>query len=104
MAPQKPTFPPSFDPDYPEIIIRGLARMIPALSVYCGQGGDVYVDGGYYCKARDNRPLIGPLPIDGAYVVGALSGYGVMGSQAAGELLAAHVTEISLPDYAPALR
>jgi hypothetical protein len=25
-----------------------------------------------------------------------------MGSQAAGELLAAHVTEISLPDYAPA--
>ncbi|HCQ02973.1 MAG TPA: FAD-dependent oxidoreductase [Candidatus Latescibacteria bacterium] len=102
IAPQEPTFPPSFDPDYPEIIIRGLARMIPALSVYFGQGGDVYVDGGYYCKARDNRPLIGPLPINGAYVVGGLSGYGVMGSQAAGELLAAHVTEISLPDYAPA--
>ncbi|MDE0095545.1 MAG: FAD-dependent oxidoreductase, partial [Gammaproteobacteria bacterium] len=47
-----------------------------------------------------NRPLIGPLPVEGAYIAGALSGYGVMGSQAAGELIAAHVTGASLPDYA----
>jgi len=26
----------------------------------------------------ENRPLIGKLPIEGAYVVGALSGFGVM--------------------------
>jgi glycine/D-amino acid oxidase-like deaminating enzyme len=61
------------------------------------------VDGGYYCKTRENRPLIGPLPIEGAYVIGALSGFGIMGSQAAGELLAAHVTGGDLPDYASAL-
>jgi sarcosine oxidase, subunit beta len=46
--------------------------------------------------------LIGPLPVDGAFVIGALSGYGVMAALAAGELLAAHVTGSALPDYAPA--
>jgi glycine/D-amino acid oxidase-like deaminating enzyme len=61
------------------------------------------VDGGYYCKPGENRPLIGPLPIEGAYIFGALSGYGIMASQAGGELLAAHITGSVLPDYAPAL-
>lgn len=102
ISPQAPVFPPSFDADYPEIIIRGLARMIPGLSAYFGQGNRAFTDGGYYCKARDNRPLIGPLPIEGAYVVGGLSGYGVMASQAAGELAAAHIVGDTLPDYAPA--
>jgi glycine/D-amino acid oxidase-like deaminating enzyme len=61
------------------------------------------VDGGYYTKTPENRPLVGPLPIDGAYVIGALSGYGVMASQAAAELLATHVTGGPLPAYAAAL-
>jgi sarcosine oxidase, subunit beta len=93
--------PPPFDPAYPEIVLRGLARMVPALSAYFGQMGKPWVDGGYYCKTRENRPLIGPLPVDGAYVIGALSGYGIMASQAAGELLAAHVSGGSPPVYAP---
>ncbi len=100
--PQEPVWPPTFDRYLPEVLLRGLARMIPGLSAYFGQGKQAFVDGGYYCKTRENRPLIGPLPIEGAYVIGALSGYGVMASQAAGELLAAHVTGGELPDYAPA--
>jgi sarcosine oxidase, subunit beta len=99
---EEPVFPPSFDQYYPEILLRGLSRMIPKLASYFGEGGRAYVDGGYYCKTPENRPLIGPLPIDGAYVVGALSGFGVMASQAAGELLAAHVTGGDLPEYARA--
>ena len=99
---QEPVWPPTFDPHYPEVLLRGLAWMIPGLSAYFGRGRQAYVDGGYYCKTRENRPLIGPLPIEGAYVIGALSGYGIMGSQAAGELLAAHVTGGLLPEYAPA--
>jgi glycine/D-amino acid oxidase-like deaminating enzyme len=101
---QEPVWPPTFDAYYPEVLLRGLARMIPGLSAYFGQGGSAYVDGGYYCKTRENRPLIGPLPIKGAYVIGALSGYGIMGSQAAGELLAAQVTGANLPDYALAFQ
>ena len=34
--------------------------------------------------------------------MGALSGFGVMATCAAGELLAAHVTGAALPGYAPA--
>jgi len=41
------------------------------------------------------------LPISGVYVIGALSGYGIMSSQAAGELLAVHVLGEKLPSYAP---
>ena len=102
IEPQAPTWPPTFDPDYPEILIRGLARMIPGLSAYFGHGSRAYADGGYYCKTQENRPLIGPLPVEGAYVIGGLSGYGIMTSQAAGDLLAAHITGGELPGYAPA--
>ena len=48
------------------------------------------------------RGLVGPLPVDGAFVIGALSGSGIMSSHVAAELLAAHVTNTTLPDYAPA--
>ena len=69
-------------------------------SAYYGMGSRALVDGGYYCKTEENRPVIGPLPVEGAYVLGALSGYGVMGSHAGAELLAAHLTSNRLPDYA----
>lgn len=102
VAPREAVFPPAFDPSYPVIVLRGLARMIPAMRAYFDTADALPVDGGYYCKTPDNRPLIGPLPIEGAYIAGALSGYGVMGSQAAGELVAGHVTGEALPDYAKA--
>jgi glycine/D-amino acid oxidase-like deaminating enzyme len=104
LEPQEPVFPPSFDPFYPEVVLRGLTRMVPALATYLG-GGRMrrpYVDGGYYCKTRENRPLIGPTPVAGNYLLCGLSGFGIMASQSAAELLAAHVTGEALPDYAPA--
>lgn len=91
---------PTFPAQSAEIILRGLARMIPAAKVYFGRGQEAFVDGGYYCKTRENRPLIGPLPIQGAYIMGALSGYGIMASQGAAELLCAHILGTPLPDYA----
>lgn len=92
---------PQFDPYFGEILMRGIAKLFPALTRYFNQSSRAYVDGGYYCKTPENRPLIGPLPITGTYIIGALSGYGVMSSQAAGELLAAHITNSKLPTYAP---
>jgi sarcosine oxidase subunit beta len=76
--------------------------MIPGLSTYFGRMPKPVVDGGYYTKTRENRPLIGPLPVQGAYMMGAFSGYGIMASCAAGELLAAHLTGSQLPSFAPA--
>lgn len=102
IAPREAIFPPTFDPAYPVIVLRGLARMIPEMKVYFETAANLPVDGGYYCKTPDNRPLIGPLPVKGAYIAGALSGYGVMGAQAAGDLIARHLTNTSLPEYATA--
>lgn len=104
IEPAAPVFPPSFDPFYPEIVLRGLSRMVPGLAVYLESGKlrRPYVEGGYYCKTRENRPLVGPTPVAGNHLLCGLSGFGIMASQAAAELLAAHVTGGSLPAYAPA--
>jgi len=102
VRPVQPVFPFSVDPHYAEICLRGLARMIPGLETYFGRIPKPVIDGGYYTKTRENRPLIGPLPIEGTFVIGALSGFGIMASCAAGELLAAHLTKSELPSYAPA--
>ncbi len=98
--PVKPIFPPKFARHYPEIVLRGLSRMLPALEGYFGRLPKPYVDGGYYTKTRENRPLVGPLPKTGAWIIGALSGYGLMASPACGELLAAHITRSELPRHA----
>jgi glycine/D-amino acid oxidase-like deaminating enzyme len=98
----EPVWPLPLDPHYPEIVLRGLATMLPSLKTYFGRTPRPVVDGGYYCKTQENRPLICPLPVDGAYLIGALSGYGIMASCAAGELLAARVMGGTLPHYAPA--
>jgi len=106
---------------YPEVALRGLARMVPGLQAYfdedvrdallasrkgaAGASADAaslrppIVDGGYYTKTLENHPMIGPAPgpggkgsVAGAYICGALSGYGIMASHAAGELAAAYAT------------
>lgn len=101
LDPVHPVFPPTFDQVlYPEVTLRGLSTMIPGLRRYLGKMPRPFVDGGYYVKTTENRLLAGPLPVEGAYVIGALSGYGMMSSPAAGELVAAHVTRSSLPEYA----
>ncbi|MBP7999765.1 MAG: FAD-binding oxidoreductase [Chloroflexi bacterium] len=102
LDPKPPIWPPTFDPMLPEVVLRGLTRMVPALSVYLEKGRKPYVDGGYYCKTRENRLLVGPLPVEGAYLIGALSGYGIMASPAAADLLACHITGGALPEYAAA--
>jgi sarcosine oxidase, subunit beta len=98
----EPVFPMSFDPAYTELVIRGMARMVPAFARYADRLPRAVVDGGYYTKTRENRFLAGPLPVEGAYVCGALGGYGLMAANVAGELVASHVTARSLPSYAPA--
>jgi glycine/D-amino acid oxidase-like deaminating enzyme len=87
---------------YAEIALRGMSTMVPALKAYFGSAGRPHIDGGYYIKTRENRPLIGPLPVEGTYISGAFSGFGVMAACAGGELLARHVCEGTLPAYAPA--
>jgi len=102
VQPVEPVFPLPIKEHFAELALRGMAVMVPGLAQYLDRIPRPFVDGGYYTKTRENRPLIGPLPIEGGYVVGALSGYGVMAACAAGELLAAHISGASLPRYATA--
>lgn len=91
------------DPEhYAEIALRGMSTLVPALQVYVDKGVRPYVDGGYYVRTRENRPLIGATPIEGIFVSGAYSGFGIMAGCAGGELIARHVVGADLPAYAPA--
>jgi glycine/D-amino acid oxidase-like deaminating enzyme len=97
-----PVWPPLLDEQYPEVALRGLAAMLPRMKEYFGRMPRPQLDGGYYTKTRENRPLVGSMGINGAYVTGAVSGYGIMSACGVGRLLAAHVTGSELPSYAPA--
>ncbi len=88
-------------PNYGEIALRGMTRLMPSLAPYLDHLPAIFVDGGYYTKTRENRPLACPLPCDGAYLHGALSGFGMMASLGTAEILACHITGADPPDYAP---
>lgn len=83
-----------------EVALRGLFPLLPSLRAYLG--ARPRVDGGYYVRTPENRPLLGPVA-EGVYLLGAFSGYGVMAALGAGELLARWVTGEDLPPYAQAL-
>jgi glycine/D-amino acid oxidase-like deaminating enzyme len=102
VQPMEPIFPIEFEAEYPEILFRGMARVVPAMSPYVPRLPRGVVDGGYYTKTRENRFLACPLPVEGAYVLGALSGYGLMAGNGAADLLADYISRRPLPSYAAA--
>lgn len=96
-----PVWPPVMDEQYPEIALRGLSAMLPRMQEYFSRMPRPQLDGGYYTRTSENRPLVGPMCVEGAYVIGAVSGYGIMSACGVGELLASQVTGGTLPSYAP---
>jgi glycine/D-amino acid oxidase-like deaminating enzyme len=99
---QEPSWPLPDDPLYPEAVLRGLTTMVPGFAPYLDHLPQPLVDGGYYTKTRENRPLVTRLGPEGSFLVGAFSGFGVMASAAAGELMASMICEAELPAYATA--
>lgn len=101
---REPEWPLPEEPLYPELVIRGLTTMLPAMAGYRDGLPEALVDGGYYTKTMENRPLSGPAGPDGSFICGALSGFGVMASSALGELTAQHVVGAEPAPYADAFR
>jgi len=97
-----PTWPIPLDPLYADVVLRGLGRMLPGMQAYRHKTSRPVIDGGYYTKTAENRPLVGRLAVEGAYVLGALSGFGLMAASGAAELLANIITGAPLPGYAAA--
>jgi glycine/D-amino acid oxidase-like deaminating enzyme len=98
----EPVWPLPEDPLYPEVVLRGLSTMVPGLAPYLNRLPRSAVDGGYYTKTHENRPLIGPAGPDGFHLLAGLSGFGVMVAAGAADLLARHVTGADLPEYSDA--
>jgi len=92
------------DPHFPDTVLRGASRLNPGLARYIGRlprGAHHY--GGYYTMTDENWPLIGRMKTEGAYVAGALSGFGTMAACSAGSLCAAWLAQANLPDFAKSL-
>lgn len=98
----EPSSNPPLDEYYPEVALRGMTRMIPALKGYYGRTPRPLLDGGFYTKSRDNRPIVGPTSVKGLFLTGALSGYGIMSACGVGELISQHISGGELPSYSSA--
>lgn len=98
----EPVWPLPMDDLYAEVVIRGLARMVPALDSYRTGLPESSVDGGYYTKTKENRPLIGPCGPNGFHVIVGLSGFGVMIAAGAASLAAEHIVGDPVAPYAGA--
>lgn len=99
-----PVYPIPTDPQLPEVALRGMSTVIPALGAYLEQIPKPFMDGGYYARTPENRPLIGPLPVAGAYIIGGLGGFGMQASCGSADLLAQYLLGRNLPAYAHAFR
>ena len=95
-----PTLPAPVDPFYGELAVRGLSKMLPGMKAYLNRIPKSYIDSGYYTKTSENRPLAGEMGVSGAYLIGAMSGYGIMAAAGLGELTAAYIAGEALPEYA----
>ena len=92
---------PPLDDNFPDVVLRGAARLNPALRTYYGKlPRSLHHYAGWYTMTEENWPLIGPMEIKGAYVNCAMSGFGTMAACAGGELCAAWVAGAKLPHYA----
>ena len=97
-----PTWPLPADDLYPEVVAKGLSTMIPEFETYLDGLPESTVDGGYYMKTEENRPLVGPAGPPGFYLACGYSGFGVMVACGAADLLGRHVTGDAVPSYSPA--
>jgi glycine/D-amino acid oxidase-like deaminating enzyme len=89
------------DPHFPDVVLRGASRLNPGLAAYVGRlprGARHY--GGYYPMTPENWPLIGPMATPGAFMAGALSGFGTMAAAGTGALCAAWMQGTARPAYA----
>lgn len=100
-TPTDPEADPPTDPNFPDVVLRAASRLTPALAGYLGRlprGARHY--GGYYTMTPENWPLIGPMRTPGAFMAGALSGYGTMAATATGALCAGWIMGSPQPSYA----
>ncbi|MCB1378845.1 MAG: FAD-binding oxidoreductase [Alphaproteobacteria bacterium] len=92
------------DENFPDLVIRAASRLQPKLKTYIGRlPRSMHHYGGYYTMTEENWPLIGPMKTPGAFVAGALSGFGTMAAAASGSVCADWMMDGTRRPYALAL-
>ena len=95
---------PDLDERFPEIVLRGAARLNPSLKAYYGRlPRAMHHYGGWYAMTEENWPLIGPMGPPGAFMNCGHAGFGTMTACASGEVCAALVAGAAPPRYADSL-
>ncbi|CUX48593.1 FAD dependent oxidoreductase [Agrobacterium tumefaciens str. Cherry 2E-2-2] len=103
-SPTEPHLEDPIDPQFPDIVLRGASRLQPGLAKYIGRlPRNAHHYGGYYTMTKENWPLIGPSGPEGAFVAGALSGFGTMAACMSGSICADWVMGGELVPYAKIL-
>jgi glycine/D-amino acid oxidase-like deaminating enzyme len=91
---------PHFDEMFPKVLLKGISSFIPSLKSFAEAiPQPIVVSGGYYTRTLENLPIIQETSLSGLYVIGALSGFGVMVGCGAGELLSRMIVGQAVPTY-----
>ena len=86
--------------EFPQVVLQGLAHFIPTLAQYTEDlPQSIIQSAGYYTRTPENLPLISKTNYEGIYVIGALSGFGVMVACGAGKLLSDLLVESKMPVF-----
>ena len=97
----EPAWSPPLDERFPEIVMRAASHLNPTLKPYIERMPAARRHyGGYYTMTDENLPIIGPLPVEGAFVVAGLSGFGTMAACAAGDCCARWISDAAPMPYA----
>ncbi|MBI4503213.1 MAG: FAD-binding oxidoreductase [Gemmatimonadetes bacterium] len=98
--PEEPDWEPRVTTEFPGLVLRAAAELIPALESHLDRPpAPVAHEAGYYTRTPDELPLIGPLGVDGAYIVGGLAGFGAMVACAAAEIAASWIAGTARPAW-----
>lgn len=89
-----------FEELFPKVVLKGISSFIPTLAPYAEHiPQPIQISGGFYTRTPENLPIIQETTHKGLYVIGALSGFGVMMGCGAGEIMSRLITEKDIPDY-----
>ena len=87
------------DSHFAKLVVKGMSSFVPAMRPYVGNiPQPAIVSGGFYTRATDNLPIVDQTAA-GIYLIGALSGFGIMMGCALGEIMSDMIVEADLPKY-----
>ena len=88
------------DSRFADLAVKGISSFVPEVRPFVGNiPQPAIVSGGFYTRTTDNLPIVDQTASD-IYLIGALSGFGIMMCCALGEIMSDMIVEAVVPEYA----